>query len=228
MAEREKNILIIAPHPDDDVIGMGGTIALKAKEGASFTIIYVTNGSGSVKTGEYKDLSKEELIILRKEEAKRSLVPLLDDASDVRQEFLGLESATLFTTPELFTRELDAILRSKKYDEVYIPYFKDRHPTHKAVAELSIETIKHGRFPVELYAYETWDPLPVGENTIIVDISRYYRNKLAAVSCHKSQCSITPFDEGIIAKNRYNAVFNQINTRNKMDYAELFLRLSDK
>ena len=225
MAEREKNILIIAPHPDDDVIGMGSTIAVKAKEGASFTIIYVTNGGGSVKTGEYKNLSKEELVILRKEEAKRSLVPLIDDAADVRQDFLGLESATLFTTPELFTRELESVLRSKKYDEVYIPYFKDRHPTHKAVAELSMEAIKYGKFPVELYAYETWDPIPAGEDTMVVDISRYYKNKLSAVSCHKSQCSITPFDEGIIAKNRYNAVFNQINTKNKMDYAELFLRI---
>jgi LmbE family N-acetylglucosaminyl deacetylase len=225
MAEREKNILIIAPHPDDDVIGMGGTLAVKAKEGASFTIVYVTNGGGSIKTGEYKDLSKEELIILRKEEAKKSLIPLMDDPSDAKQIFLGLESATLFTTPELFTRELEAILRSKNYDEVYIPYFKDRHATHKAVAELSTDTIKGGRFPVALYAYETWDPLPAGEDSFVVDISKYYKNKLSAVSCHKSQCSITPFDEGIIAKNRYNAVFNQINTKNKMEYAELFLRI---
>ncbi len=228
MTENVKRILIVAPHPDDDVIGMGGTIALKAKEGTSFTIIYVTNGGGSIKTGEYKDLSKEELIILRKEEAKKSLLPLLVENTGVEQKFLGLESATLFTTPELFTRELDAILRSKEYSEVYIPYFKDRHPTHKAVAELSMETIKEGHFRVELYAYETWDPLPTGENTVVVDISKFYKNKLSAVSCHKSQCSITPFDEGIIAKNRYNAVFNQINSKSKMDYAELFLRLSDK
>jgi len=225
MAERVKNILIISPHPDDDVIGMGGTIAIKAKEGAHFTILYATNGGGSIKTDEYKHLSKEDLIKLRKEESKKSLEPLIDDPSEVEQKFLGLESATLFTTPELFTREIEMTLRSKNYDEVYIPYFKDKHPTHKAVAELSTETIKNGHFKVELYAYETWTPLPTDEELVVVDISKYYKHKLAAVSCHKSQCSITPFDEGIIAKNRYNAVFQQINSKNKMDYAELFLRL---
>jgi LmbE family N-acetylglucosaminyl deacetylase len=225
METKTKNILIISPHPDDDVIGMGGTIAIKAKEGAHFTILYATNGGGSIKTDEYKHLSKEELIKLRKEESKKSLEPLLDDTTVAEQKFLGLESATLFTTPELFTREIELILRSKNYDEVYIPYFKDKHPTHKAVAELSTETIKRGPFKVELYAYETWNPLPIEENTVVVDISKYYKNKLAAVSCHRSQCSITPFDEGIIAKNRYNAVFQQVNSKNKMDYAELFLRI---
>jgi len=226
MPRRIKNILIIAPHPDDDVIGMGGTIAVKAKEGYSFNIIYVTNGGGSIKTEDYKDLSKTELIRLRKTEAKKSLVPLMDDISEAEQVFLGLESSKLFNNPELYTRELENILKTKKYDEIYIPYFEDKHATHRVIAELSMEAIKALKLKSELYAYETWDALPVGENTVIVDISKYYKNKLSAVSCHKSQCSITPFDEGIIAKNRYNAIFSQVNTKKKMDYAELFLRLN--
>ena len=226
MAKKAKHILIIAPHPDDDVIGMGGTIALKAKEGCSFNIIYVTNGGGSIRTEDYKELSKTELVKLRKTEARKSLVPLMDDISEAQQVFLGLESSKLFNTPELYTRELENILKTKKYDEIYIPYFKDKHPTHRAVAELSMEVIKASNLRTELYAYETWDALPIGEDTIVVDISKYYKNKLSAVSCHKSQCSITPFDEGIIAKNRYNAVFNQVNTKKKMDYAELFLRIN--
>ncbi len=226
MPKRRKNILIIAPHPDDDVIGMGGTIAVKAKEGYSFNIIYVTNGGGTIKTEEYQDLSKTEMIKLRKIEAKKSLVPLVDDVSEAEQVFLGLESSVLFSKPELFTRELENILKTKKYEEIYIPYFKDKHPTHRAVAELSMEVIKGHKLKSALYAYETWDALPTGEDSVLVDIGKYYKNKLSAVSCHKSQCSITPFDEGIIAKNRYNAIFNQVNTKKKMEYAELFLRLN--
>ena len=224
MKDLKKNILIISPHPDDDVIGMGGTIAVKAKEGCSFTIVYVTNGGGSIKTEDYKALSKDELIKLRKEEAEKSLLPLLDDTSKARQIFLDLESSVLFSTPELYTRELNKLLKETNYDETYIPYFKDKHPTHRAVADLSEETIKDGGYKTSLYAYETWDALPFGEDTIAVDISAYYKNKLSAVSCHKSQCSITPFDEGIVAKNRYNAVFYSVNAKNKMSYAELFLK----
>ncbi|MFH1223952.1 MAG: hypothetical protein V1647_06395, partial [Pseudomonadota bacterium] len=136
-----------------------------------------------------------------------------------------IDSPQLFSKPELFTNELRKILKQKSYSEIYMPYPDDRHRTHSRTAELSLDTIKEQKIDAELFAYETWDAIPVTEKTIIVDITPFYKNKLAAVSCHKSQCSITPFDEGIIAKNRYNAVFQQINSKNKMEYAEIFLKL---
>ncbi len=221
----DKKVLIIAPHPDDDVIGMGGTMAVKASEGYRFKIIYVTNGGGSTKTSSYKDLSREDLIALRKEEAKNSIVALVDDVKTVEQIFLGLDSSCLFEKPELYTGELSKAINNNSFSEIYIPYPEDRHATHSAVASLSLGILRHNYKNAQIFAYETWDPIPVVGNTIFVDISKYYKQKLSAVSCHKSQCSITPFDEGIIAKNRYNAVFKDINSKNKMDYAEIFLKL---
>ncbi|MEI6079021.1 MAG: PIG-L deacetylase family protein [bacterium] len=221
----KKNILIISPHPDDDVIGMGGTIVIKAHEGCNFTILYVTNGGGSVKEGPYKEMASEEMIKIRKIEAQTSLQMLLDNPHQADQVFLDFNSSDLFENPENYMQELGKVLDRKKFDEIYMPYPNDRHPTHKAVTKLSLETIKARRMSSELYAYETWDSIPVDEETIFVDISPYYKRKLSAVSCHKSQCSITPFDEGIIAKNRYNAVFHAINAKNKMEYAELFMKL---
>jgi LmbE family N-acetylglucosaminyl deacetylase len=228
MADK-KNILIIAPHPDDDVIGMGGTIALKAEEGHNFTIVYVTNGAGSIKTDDYKELSTDELVKLRKKEAELSIQILLNNPHQAEQIFLSYKSADLFENPEAYKEELKQILRKKTFNEVYLPYPEDRHPTHRAVAELSKEAVKECTAPssklADFYAYETWDAIPINDKVITVDISQYYKRKLSAVSCHKSQCSITPFDEGIIAKNKYNAVFSSINSKNKMEYAELFLKL---
>ena len=224
MAEK-KNILIISPHPDDDVIGMGGTIALNADKGHNFTIVYVTNGAGTIKTDDYNNLSVDEIIKLRKKEAELSIQFLLDNPHQAEQIFLGYKSANLFENPEQYKNELSQILKRKTFDEVYLPYPDDRHPTHRAVAQLSTDLIKKASPQPELYAYETWDAIPINEKTVTVDISPYYKRKLSAISCHKSQCSITPFDEGIIAKNRYNAVFGSINSKNKIDYAELFLKL---
>ena len=222
----KKNILIISPHPDDDVIGMGGTITLKSHEDCHFTIVYVTNGGGSAAEGSYKDFSKDEMVKIRKLEAEASIQMLLDNPHQAEQIFLDFNSSDLFENPELYTKELSNILGRKKFDEVYIPYPEDRHPTHKAVAKLSLETIRAKDVEAQILAYETWDSIPITEDTIYVDISPYYKRKLSAVSCHKSQCSITPFDEGILAKNRYNAVFHAINSKNKMEYAEVFLVLS--
>jgi LmbE family N-acetylglucosaminyl deacetylase len=226
---KKKNILVIAPHPDDDVIGMGGTIALKAEQGYSFTIVYVSNGAGSIKTEDYKELSIDELISLRKKEAQLSIQLLLDNPHQAEQIFLNHNSSDLFEKPENYKNELKEKIKEKIFEEVYLPYHKDRHPTHREVAKLSKEAIEECTAKtakgIELFAYETWDSIPMSEKVIVVDISKYYKRKLSAVSCHKSQCSITPFDEGIIAKNRYNAVFNSINSKNKMEYAEIFLRL---
>ena len=220
-----KNILIISPHPDDDVIGMGGTIVTKAHEGSNFTIVYVTNGGGSSKEGNYTDFSKEEIIKIRKLEAEASLQMLLDNPHQAEQIFLDFNSSDLFENPELYTKELNSIIERKNFHEVYLPYKNDRHPTHRAVAQLSLEVIRSKNRKFDIYAYETWDSLPVDDETIYVDITPYYKRKLSAISCHKSQCAITPFDEGIIAKNRYNAVFHKVNEKNKMEYAELFLKL---
>jgi LmbE family N-acetylglucosaminyl deacetylase len=49
---------------------MGGTIALKAEEGHNFTIVYVTNGAGSIKTDDYKELSTDELVKLEKKRSR--------------------------------------------------------------------------------------------------------------------------------------------------------------
>ena len=221
----KKNILIISPHPDDDVIGMGGTIVIKAHEGCNFTIIYVTNGGGSVTEWTYKDFSKQEIVKIRKLEAEASIHMLIDNPHQAEQIFLDFNSSDIFEHPELYAKELANILRRKKFDQIYIPYPGDRHPTHRAVAKLSIDAIREKDVETQILAYETWDSIPIVEDTIYVDISPYYKRKLSAVSCHKSQCSITPYDEGILAKNRYNAVFHEINSKNKMEYAEVFLQL---
>ena len=221
----KKNILIISPHPDDDVIGMGGTIVMKAEQGCSITVVYATNGGGSAKEGEYKNVSTEDMIKIRKHEAEVSLHTLLDNPHQAEQLFLEFHSSDLFENPEMFANELGKILDRKAFDEIYVPYPNDRHPTHRAVTTLSIEVVKAKSPKSALYAYETWDSIPVDEKTVFVDITPYYKRKLSAVSCHKSQCSITPFDEGIIAKNRYNAVFHAINSKHQMEYAEVFIKL---
>ena len=57
MQSTSKDILIIAPHPDDETLGMGGMIAQKKKKGALISIVFLTDGEASL-----KDIDKEEII----------------------------------------------------------------------------------------------------------------------------------------------------------------------
>ena len=70
-APRPGNVLIVAPHPDDDVIGAGGTMALLAQAGKQVFSLYVTDGSsfpGSTSRG-----TTEQLRALRQGEALAAL-----------------------------------------------------------------------------------------------------------------------------------------------------------
>lgn len=57
-----KKVLIIVAHPDDEILGMGGTIAKWASEGAEIALLIVTDGS----TSQYKDYSNLNKILERK------------------------------------------------------------------------------------------------------------------------------------------------------------------
>ena len=50
------SILIISPHPDDDVIGMGRTIAKRCYEGERVSCVYITNGAASPRNSDMSDL----------------------------------------------------------------------------------------------------------------------------------------------------------------------------
>ncbi|OGY22991.1 MAG: hypothetical protein A2172_03600 [Candidatus Woykebacteria bacterium RBG_13_40_15] len=62
------NILVFSPHPDDDLIGCGGSIAQHVKEGNKVSVVYMTSGeSGSLK------YSKDALAKIREKEARNAL-----------------------------------------------------------------------------------------------------------------------------------------------------------
>ena len=54
------NILVIIAHPDDEVLGMGGTILKHAKNGDSVTVAYLTTGITSRRSVNYKTNPKYE------------------------------------------------------------------------------------------------------------------------------------------------------------------------
>lgn len=91
-----KKILVFAPHPDDDVIGCGGSIAKHTKQGSKVTVVYMTSGdAGSL------NYSKEELAQIREKEARSAA------------EILGVEDL-------IFLRNSDGYLEYNKENLVKI------------------------------------------------------------------------------------------------------------
>ena len=43
-----ENIIVFAPHPDDDIIGCGGSIARQLQQGNKVSIVYLTSGDAGI------------------------------------------------------------------------------------------------------------------------------------------------------------------------------------
>lgn len=219
--ERINTVLIVSPHPDDDVIGAGGFIYIASKLGIKIKILYVTDGSGSLNP-KYKNI-----VETRKQEAKNAINKLLENdkkaLSNITYDFLGFKSDDLKRNPEL----LNPIFKlSKDYDLILLPHYDDLHKTHRVISRFMLTELKskfiNGANNTTILFYEVWGAVSYQNKVLYLDISKIIENKRLSILEHKSQNKILPFAEGILAKNKYNAIFKEINTLGKSRFVEFY------
>ncbi len=153
--EDKKTTLIIAPHPDDEILCCANTISKKIAEGQNVKIIYVTNGGAHSKDDNI--LSQE---YARRRRAESSVAALrlglsIDDlfflefpdgfldklsSKPLRSEFTNQNSTprTAFFPNAKYTdynleAALKTIITKTSPDEIYLPSVEDAHPDHQAV-----------------------------------------------------------------------------------------------
>src|SRR5688572_19396020 len=136
-------ILVVGPHPDDQELGMGGTIARLAEQGHSVLLLDVTNGEptphGSVE--------------IRAKEALEAAAILGTPASPVKRVLLGL--ANRYVVHSIETRHrVAAVIRAHQAQIVFVPHEEDAHPDHRAVTRI----VEDARFDAKLTKVEM--PVP--------------------------------------------------------------------
>jgi len=135
------NILVVGPHPDDQELGMGGTIALLAQQGHDVLLLDMTNGEPTP----YGDPQT------RGEEAKKAAEILSPDpekfpgAKPVRRVLLGLPNREVVHDIES-RHKVAGVIRAHRADIVFTPYFEDAHPDHIAVTKI----VEDARFDAKL------------------------------------------------------------------------------
>lgn len=178
------NILVIAPHNDDEVLGVGGTISKHASEGHNVFVCEVTSGS------EYKKLQ---------DEAKKAHAVL-----GVKESFfLNLPVVKLKTIdPIEINSAISNIVQQVNPQVVYIPFIGDMHMDHREVTESALVALRpiNNSTVQSIYMYETlsetgWN-IPNSERSFIpntwVDISSYLEKKIEAMKCYESQIKVYP------------------------------------
>jgi LmbE family N-acetylglucosaminyl deacetylase len=188
-----KKLLVVAPHPDDEVLGMGGTMALRSANGWAVHVLVVTRGTLPL-------FGEEEVSRARAELARAH-----DILGVATVEFLDFPAAELDTVPR---RELNAriggIVSQCAPDELYLPFVGDIHFDHQVVFAAGLVAARphRRRPPAGVYAYETmsetnWNApflSPAFVPNHFVDISGVVERKMRAVECFASQLYPPPHE----------------------------------
>lgn len=185
------SVLVIAAHPDDEILGCGGVMARHLAQGESVHVLIVTRG--------IPDLFPPEQVEKVRAEMKEALA------------VIGVTSvkALDFPAPELdivarrqLAGAIGRVIRELRAAIVYIPHYGDIHADHEAVYQAALvasRPINH--CPVKrLLCYETLSETewasPFGNHTFIptvfIDVADYLDIKLEAMRRYGSQLKEAP------------------------------------
>ena len=189
---RGERLLVLAPHPDDEVIGCGGLVALHLREGRAVHVVVATDGAQA------GDGSQREA-------ESRAALALLGDATI---EFLRFPDRDLENAVELGGR-LAAILRERKPDLIAVPSPLEIHPDHAALSRAFCDLIAgdpslFADLAVARVAfYEVSAPL---RPNALVDITPVAVVKYAAIEAHASQTAIRDYTSYARGLNAWRAM----------------------
>lgn len=210
------NVLVFAPHNDDEVLGCGGTIHKHVLNGDSVSVCEVTSGV------KYK--------ILQAEAAKAHAVLGVSESL-----FLNFPASGLAEYPKTeLNRKVDEIVKKVEPQIVYMPFIGDMHLDHRYVTEAVLVAIR----PInncsvrQAYMYETlsetgWN-IPYGERNFMpnmwIDITENLEKKIDAMECYSSQIKEYPNPR---SKEAIKALAMYRGSTVSLPYAEAFMTVRE-
>lgn len=197
-----KKIIVFAPHPDDETLGCGGTIAKRISEGYEVLIVVMTDGryAFSKVLGINSDPSPQELKQIRREEMKKAAKNLGVPEENIV--FLDYEDESLKENSKEAEQRVTQILKKNRPTEVYFPYEKDDHRDHRATNRIIRNSVKKLGLPTLKYQYSIYQRYsrasPMVDqflkvfkrNMVQVDISEFLSLKEVAVKEFVSEITI--------------------------------------
>jgi LmbE family N-acetylglucosaminyl deacetylase len=208
-----QSVLVVAPHPDDESIGCGGTICLHQRRGDRVQAVFLTSGERGV-----ANASPETARAIREAEARAAGELLFLDGLD----FLRLPDLEVAEHIESGALQLRAVLEALAPNVIYLPHPGEAHPDHQAALPLVRKALASfrveggdSRFLPELRVYEVWSPMT--NHGWAEDISPFMRRKLRAVRCYQSQLDTFRYDRAVRGLNQYRGCLAA-----RCRYAEVF------
>lgn len=195
--------LVVAPHPDDESIGVGGVIRQHVMDAHAVTCVFISHN------------------LVRKQEALEAMAILGVDS----KLFLDFPDGNMTDHLEGITEALRRIIKNIEPDYIYAPHRLEIHSDHAAVSLATLHAAKRaaldsrGDYRVApVYGYEVWTPIT--RPVVIRDITNQNDIKQAAIRRYASQLKGKHFDIAATCLARWRGIMHGNCT-----YAEAFDRV---
>ena len=209
------NILIVGPHPDDQEIGMGGTILRFVAQGHNVLLLDMTDGEptpyGSTETREREWTAASKIL-------------------GVPRRLLGLENRLLEHNIEA-RHQVAGAIREHQASIVFLPFFEDAHPDHRATTRIvedarfdakltKIDLPGSPIYPKWLFYYYCMHLRFVANPSFCLDISDQMDTKERAILAYESQFVLPERNRKVVESLRHMNAY--MGSRIGCEYAEPF------
>ncbi|MBF0336423.1 MAG: PIG-L family deacetylase [Nitrospirae bacterium] len=210
------NILVLAPHPDDETLGVGGTLRKLMAANKHVHVAFITSGD---KADPGNPLSAQviynnpagphfsQYALFRETEAQHALA-ILSSGTHLQPTmpclFLRYPDREVSNCFDDCLRRLGDVVApngTPVFDTIYSPSPIELHPDHRATATIALELQK--LYGVVVAFYEV--TVPIRPNALI-DITQTIGTKQAAIMAYESQLKMTDYLEFITSLNRMRAL----------------------
>ncbi|PIN86722.1 hypothetical protein COV19_03230 [Candidatus Woesearchaeota archaeon CG10_big_fil_rev_8_21_14_0_10_44_13] len=213
---KRDSVIVLCAHSDDQVFGVGGTLAKYAKEGKRIIIIVFSYGEKS-----HPWLKRKITVKMRVQESH--------DASEI----IGAEKTIFYGVEEgkfkdmIISRMIDQKLRNifSKYrpSRIFTHSSDDPLPDHRELNQFVLEFCNIIDYKGDVLSFDVWNPFKLGERNlprIVVDISDTFKLKISALKCFRSQWMSMA---SLLWSVYYRAIKNGF--ANHCRYAEVFYKI---
>ncbi len=186
--------IVVSPHPDDELLGPGGTLLRRQSEGSNIGWLLVTA------IREEDDWGK-----VRVQEREREIQHIRAGIGISSENFYSLEFPTkkLDQIPsDQLVGAISEVFKTFQPEEIYVPHANDIHSDHRIVFDAVAACSKWFRYPSikRILAYETLSetdcilqPDDIFKPNVFIDITGFLEKKIELLSIYQSEWGTFPF-----------------------------------
>ncbi len=176
-----ETILVLCAHPDDEVFGMGGTIAKYVNEGKKVVTVIFSYGEMAMPW-----LKPEEVQKVRQKESNAAAKII----GTHKTMFLGLKEGQMDNVSEATKTFLAELIKKHQPEKIFTHSDDDPHLDHRAVHRLVCDVVKKVKYKGDFYAFDVWNPVTLKRRhapKLYVDITSTFKDKLKASEVFETQ-----------------------------------------